>query len=344
MNIIVTGGLGYIGSHTVIELINNNYNVIIIDNCCNSSINTLDLIHTITGVLPQYYNIDLCNKHAVLNIQNGLPNIDCIIHFAALKSVAQSVQDPLLYYNNNVCSLLNIIELAKGINCKNFIFSSSATLYPPTASVPLVETAPAGAGNNRYGDLLTGNNPYGTTKIIGEQILHDIADADPTWSIKCLRYFNPAGYHYSGLIGEDFKGNQSYINLFPTILYNKYFNKTFTVLGNDYNTSDGTPIRDYIHAMDVATAHMKSIELKTQGCISLNIGLGVGLSVLDILNEFNKQGFNIEYNIGPRRKGDAECIYADCKRFHILTNWTPKYNLQDMVRDTIKYYEMNAPI
>jgi UDP-glucose 4-epimerase len=339
MNILVTGGLGFIGSHTVIELLNKHYNVIIIDNLYNSSIDVLELIKQITNKQPQFYNINLTDISELFTLQ--LPKIDAIIHFAAYKSVGESNKEPIKYYHNNIVSLLNIIKFADNINCKNIIFSSSATVYSSFNTIPFIENGPAGCNNNRYNTILTGNNPYSTTKIIGEQILHDLAASDSSWKIICLRYFNPVGCHPSGLLGENFKTNNIYSNLFPTIMNCLYYNKPLTIFGNNYNTSDKTAIRDYIHVIDVAIAHITALENMKYGCNVYNIGIGKGLSVLDIINEFITQNCYITHLFGDRRDGDLEIMYANNNKLLNELHWKPKYTLYDMVKDTINYYNKN---
>jgi UDP-glucose 4-epimerase len=339
MNILITGGLGFIGSHTVIELLNNNYNVIIIDNLSNSSITVLDSIKQITNKLPQFYNIDITDLSSLLLLE--LPQIDSIIHFAAYKSIEESNINPIKYYYNNIIGLLNIITFAEHINCRSIVFSSSATVYSSINNIPFIENAPAGCNNNRYNTILTGNNPYSTTKIIGEQILHDLAASDSSWKITCLRYFNPVGCHPSGLIGEEFKKNNIFSNLFPAIMNSVYNNKPLIIFGKDYNTHDKTAIRDYIHVMDIANAHVLSLKYNSYGCNVYNIGIGKGVSVLDIINEFNNQGYPISYLFGSRRYGDLEIMYANNNKIINELKWIPQYKLKDMVKDTINYYNMN---
>ena len=356
--ILVTGGIGYIGSHTVYELYNLGYNVIIIDNLINSSHISLEnlkkLIKTDFNKEIKYYNIDLCDKHKIIefaqNINFDNIKISGIIHFAALKNVGESTIHPFDYYDNNIKSLLNIVFLAKEINCYNFIFSSSCTVYPHGSKMPLKEVSsdmkPLAMANNttKFSTIVTGPNPYGNTKIICEQILHDISKADTKWNITILRYFNPAGYHSCGLLGEVIVNYTTQQNLFMTILSSKKYNKTVNVFGSDYNTPDGTAIRDYIHVIDLANSHIKALEWAKNKCgLSVfNIGLGKAYSVKDILNGFIKNGFNIDYILTDRREGDSEMVYADNSKALNILGWKPKLNLEDMIKSSIDYYNKNA--
>lgn len=339
MHFLVTGGLGYIGSHTVIQLCKAKHIVSIIDDCRNSSEQTINTLHNITGQQIKLYKTDISNKAELFEIIKSMEQPDYIIHFAALKNVGESTEIPLEYYKNNICGLLNILEFAKEIECPNFIFSSSCTVYPHNAPLPLTEHIKAEASNKSYNTIVTGNSPYGTTKLMCEQILHDITTADSFWNIIILRYFNPVGNHSSGLVGDSFKLKRN-MNLFTAILNNKYINKSVQIFGNTYPTNDGTAIRDYIHVVDVADAHIIAAEWSKyrKGLEVFNIGTGKGYSVLEIINKFNERGFNINYQIVEKRKGDIAEVYADCTKAKNILKWHPKYFLDNMVQDGINYY------
>lgn len=346
MKIIVTGGLGYIGSHTCIELLNKNYDVIIIDNCKNSKLETLYNIEKITGKKIQYFNIDLCNREDVqsLSEKEQFKDVNGVIHFAALKKVGESNIIPFDYYQNNLFSLLNIIELSKKINCYNFIFSSSATVYPETFEPPFLESYGM-ANNRRYPYMVTGTSPYGTTKIIGEQILQDIAASDGQWNIVILRYFNPVGNHSSGLIGDDIFVKNPFFNLFTAIMNKKSQDLPLTIFGKNYSTLDGTCIRDYIHVMDVANAHVTSFEwsISQKGQIHcFNIGIGKGLSVKEVVDKFNEKGFNLKFEYVSPRMGDVPFMFADMTHTEEILKWKAKYDLDRMVEDTIHYYNFQT--
>jgi UDP-glucose 4-epimerase len=342
MSILVTGGLGYIGSHTVVELCEKGYDVVIIDNCCNSSIQTLHTLRSITGCPLPFYEVDISDYVALHGIIDPFFHmIDNIIHFAALKDVGESNDRPFDYYQTNVVGLLNIVRFAGAIGCKNLIFSSSCTVYSDVCAVPYREDGMAGAGNVRYNTIISGNHPYGTSKIMGEQILHDLCAADPTWNVVVLRYFNPAGSHASGLIGDPFYSNRKHMNLFPAILRAKANGAPIKIFGDTYPTPDGTAIRDYIHVCDVAAAHVDAAEWssgKGGGISCFNIGLGKGVSVKEIVQEFEAQGFSVATEIVERRKGDAAMAYADTALAVSQLGWAPRFSLQDMVRDTILYF------
>lgn len=352
MYIIVTGGIGYIGSHTVYELYKSGYEPIIIDNLINSSLkskeNLKKLIKSDFGKDILYYDIDLCNEAQLLELAKRYANkIEGIIHFAALKNVGESNLHPFKFYNNNLKSLLNILQFAKEVNCPNFIFSSSATVYPHSSPNPIQETseenkAVASASNStKHNTIITGPSPYGTTKIMAEQILHDLAKADSFWNIIILRYFNPAGYHKSGLLGEEIINYTIQQNLFPTILINKKYNKSLTIFGDDYNTPDGTAIRDYIHIEDLAYAHIKALEYsqKNKKLEVFNIGVGKGYSVKEIIQGFIHKGFSIQYTVVGRREGDAEEVYADSTKAINILEWKPMFTLDHMIKSTIDYYD-----
>jgi UDP-glucose 4-epimerase len=233
-----------------------------------------------------------------------------------------------------------MLELAKILNCPNFIFSSSATVYPHTAVQPLTEDVRAEASKRSYETIVTGQSPYGTSKLMCEQILHDIATADPFWNFTVLRYFNPVGNHHSRLIGDDFVTTKKSMNLFTAILNNKVHNKTVKIFGDTYKTRDGTCVRDYIHVIDIANAHIKAAEYSNgkTGLEVFNLGTGQGYSVLEIVNKFNECGLKVEYEIVPPRKGDVAEVYADCRKAKNILKWQPEYSLDNMVQDTVEYF------
>jgi UDP-glucose 4-epimerase len=343
MRFFVTGGLGYIGAHTVLELYEAGHEVVIIDDCRNSELKTLSNLRLLTGKNIPFYNINLSDTHSLPTsqiYQEKKP--DCIIHFAALKSVGESTQIPLEYYHNNLNSLMVLLQYAKSIGCPNFIFSSSCTVYPHTQKSPFTEQVPASASSDRYGSIITGQSPYGTSKLMCEQILHDLAKSDPFWNIIILRYFNPVGNHPSGRLGDSLELKAS-MNLFTAILNNKKANKAVKIFGSDYPTRDGTAIRDYIHVMDLADAHITAAEWSKDrnGLEVFNIGTGQGQSVLEIVNKFNENGFEIKYEIVERREGDITEIYADCSKAKNILKWQSKYSLDDMVKDSINYFISN---
>ncbi len=326
MSILVTGGAGFIGSHTVVELLNKGYDVIIVDNLVNSKESVIDSIKEITGKAPKFYNVDLLDKEKVDKIFDENKDIEAVIHFAALKAVGESVEKPILYYENNLQSTLVLVRAMQDHNVKRIVFSSSATVYGDPEKVPITEDMPVGAATN----------PYGETKVMIERILTDIYNADHEWSVMLLRYFNPIGAHESGLIGESPNGIPN--NLMP------YINQValgkldhLRVFGNDYDTPDGTGVRDYIHVVDLAKGHIKAIERceKTTGVETYNLGTGIGYSVLDIVKNFEKAtGIKIKYEIAPRRAGDiAEC-YADPTKAEKVLGWKAEKDLEQMCKDS----------
>lgn len=328
MSILVTGGTGYIGSHTVVELINSGYDVVIVDNLSNSKEKTLDYIEKITGKRPKFYKADILDKEALRKVFEENKDIEATIHFAALKAVGESVEKPIEYYINNISGTLCLLSIMKEFNVKKIVFSSSATVYGDPASVPIKEDFPKSA-----------TNPYGQTKLMIEQILSDLYISDKDWSVILLRYFNPIGAHISGLIGESPNGIPN--NLMP------YINQValgkldhLRVFGNDYNTHDGTGVRDYIHVVDLAKGHIKAIERAKNitGVEAYNLGTGKGYSVLDIVKNFEKAtGVKIKYEITPRRPGDiAEC-YADPSKAYNILNWKAEKNLEDMCKDSWRF-------
>ncbi len=327
MKILVTGGTGYIGSHTCVELLNAGYEIVVLDNLSNSKIEVVDKIKKITGKDFKFYEQDLCDEEKLDTLFKN-ENIDAVIHFAGLKAVGESVEKPILYYQNNLDSTLTLCKIMNKYNVKKIVFSSSATVYGSQDILPIKETA-----------SLSTTNPYGSTKLFIEYILDDIYKSDNDWSIIKLRYFNPVGAHESGLIGEDPNGIPN--NLMP------YVSKVaigelpnLNVFGNDYNTKDGTGVRDYIHVVDLAKGHIKALEYidKNKGSIAVNLGTGIGYSVLDIVNAYEKENnVKIPYKIVERRDGDiAEC-YADPEKALTLLNWKAEKNLNDMVKSAYDF-------
>ena len=337
MRFLITGGLGYIGAHTALLLCEAGHSVQIIDDCRNSQEETNEMLQTLTKKEIQFFKLDITNTVCLQSLVIDKP--DFIIHFAALKNVGESVQQPFAYYKNNLVGLFNILDLAKRLNCPNFIFSSSCTVYPHDAPRPLTEEIRAEASNKAYTTITTGHSPYGTSKLMAEQILHDLSKADDFWNIVILRYFNPVGNHPSGLIGDSLELKAS-MNLFTAILNNKKANKPTQIFGSDYPTRDGTAVRDYIHVLDLADAHIcaaKWAEHK-RSLEVFNIGTGQGYSVLEIVNKFIEKGFDVRYDIVGRRAGDIAEVFADSVKAKTVLGWEPKYTLDDMVLHSINYY------
>ena len=332
MAVLVTGGTGYIGSHTVVELLNIGERVIIVDNLSNSKASVIDKIEMITKNRPIFINCDLLDKDALNKVFIDNPDIDSVIHFAGLKAVGESCAFPLKYYHNNITGTINLLECMLANNVYRIVFSSSATVYGLPKTVPIREDFP-----------LSTTNPYGETKLMIERILKDTAVANPKLSACILRYFNPIGAHESGLIGEDPCGIPN--NLLPYILKVASGKLShLNVFGNDYDTSDGTGVRDYIHVVDLALAHLKAIEYteKLIGVDYINIGTGNGYSVLDIVNAFGKAwGEPIKYQIAARRPGDiAECYADPTKAFEVL-GWRAERDLSKMCEDSARWQRMN---
>ena len=326
MKILVTGGLGFIGSHTVVELLNNDFEVIIVDNLYNSKIDVLEKIKKITGKEAKFYQDDVCDKKALEKIFKE-NKIDGVIHFAGYKAVGESCSKPLMYYHNNLMSTINLLEVMKENNVKTFIFSSSATIYGEPETPKYVEEM--GRGKT--------TNPYGTTKAMIEQILEDLYKSDNEWSISILRYFNPIGAHSSGLIGESPNGIPN--NLMPYIL--KVANgelEVLNVFGDDYPTPDGTGVRDYIHVVDLAKGHIASLNkiLKSgSGIYVYNLGSGKGVSVLELVKSFEKvNGVKVNYRITDRRPGDIAENYADPSKALRELGWKTEKTVEDMCRDS----------
>lgn len=333
MNVLLAGGAGYIGTHTCVELINAGHDVVIADNFSNSCPEAVARTEEITGRKIPLYEADVCDKNALEKIFSE-NSIDAVIHFAGLKAVGESCEKPVEYYRNNIDSTLSLLETMKKYSVNKFIFSSSATVYGTPKTVPLVETMPTG----------TPTNPYGWTKLMMEQILSDTAKANPEMSIVILRYFNPIGAHKSGRIGEDPNGIPN--NLMPYITQVAAGRlKCLGVFGNDYDTHDGTGVRDYIHVVDLAKGHVKAIDYsaKHKGTEIFNLGTGTGYSVLDIVKAFSKvNNIEIPYEIKPRRAGDiAEC-YADASKAEKLLGWKAERGLEDMCRDSWNWQSHNV--
>ena len=327
MKVLVTGGMGFIGSHTVVELLENNDEVIIVDNLVNSKIDVLDKIETITGKRPIFYQYDLCNKNLIKKIFEE-NKIDVVIHFAGLKAVGESVEKPLLYYENNILSTLNLLEVMKEYDCKKIVFSSSATVYGSPKTLPIKEDFP-----------LSTTNPYGSTKLFIEYILKDLYKSDNTWSIAILRYFNPIGAHLSYLLGENPNGIPN--NLMPYIV--KVANRELeylNIFGSDYDTKDGTGVRDYIHVVDLAKGHLKAVEkvMKTNKIDCYNLGTGNGYSVLEMVNLFEKVNkVAVPYKIVERRSGDIAKCYADPTYAKEELGFTCEKTLEDMLKDSYQF-------
>ncbi|HFI0562558.1 TPA: UDP-glucose 4-epimerase GalE [Streptococcus suis] len=331
MSILVTGGAGYIGSHTVVELLKLGKEVVIVDNLSNSSILVLDRIETITGKRPTFYELDVADKVALREVFEK-ENIEAAIHFAGYKAVGESVEKPVMYYENNIMSTLALVEVMAEFGVKKIVFSSSATVYGLNNPSPLVETMPTSA-----------TNPYGYTKVMLEQILRDVEVADKEWSVALLRYFNPIGAHESGLIGEDPAGIPN--NLMPFVAQVAVGKRPeLSVFGNDYDTVDGTGVRDYIHVIDLALGHIKALEKisTTAGVHTYNLGSGQGTSVLELVQAFEKvNGVPVPYKIVDRRPGDVATCYANADKALEELDWKTEKTIEDMCRDTWNWQSKN---
>ena len=330
MSVLVTGGAGYIGSHTIIELANNGYDVVVVDNLCNSKKVAVERVEKIIGKKLKFYQYDVCDIDKLREIFKS-EKIDAVIHFAGLKAVGESCKKPLEYYRNNLISTLNLILVMRENGCKNLVFSSSATVYGQPKSVPIKEDFPLGPCTN----------PYGSTKLMIEDMLRDIYKADPSFNIALLRYFNPIGAHKSGTIGEDPNGIPN--NLMPYITQVAIGKlKQLSVFGNDYPTPDGTGVRDYIHVVDLARGHIMALKkLETNsGLVTYNLGTGKGYSVLDMVKAFEKaSGRKVPYVIAPRRPGDIASCYSDPTKALKELGWSAEKNLDDMCKDSWNYIE-----
>lgn len=331
MSVLVTGGAGYIGSHTLISLINAGFEPIVIDNLCNSKKVSLERVERITGKKIKFYENDVCDENALEKIFKE-NSIDAVIHFAGLKAVGESVAKPLEYYDNNIQSTLSLCKIMRKFNVKKIVFSSSAMVYGVTKTMPLTEDMPTGA-----------INPYGRTKLFIEHILRDIAVSDNEWSIALLRYFNPIGAHESGIIGEDPKGIPN--NLMPYIAQVAVGKlEKLHVFGNDYNTVDGTGVRDYIHVVDLAEGHVKAVNwvMNNSGCEAINLGTGNGTSVLQLKDAFEKaSGKEIPFVIDSRRPGDPDEVYANATKAKNLLGWEAKLDIKRMCEDSWRWQSNN---
>lgn len=332
MAILVTGGAGFIGSHTVVELQNAGYDVVVVDNLSNASVKSLQRVEKITGKPVTFYKADILDREALEKIFDE-QQIDSCIHFAGLKAVGESVAKPWEYYNNNIAGTLTLVDVMRQHGCKNIIFSSSATVYGDPAFIPITEECPKGQCTN----------PYGWTKSMLEQILSDMQKADPEWNVILLRYFNPIGAHQSGTMGENPNGIPN--NLMPYITQVAVGKlEKLGVFGNDYDTHDGTGVRDYIHVVDLAVGHVKAlkkIDEKAGLCI-YNLGTGTGYSVLDIVKNFEEAtGVKIPYEIKPRRAGDIATCYADAAKAKEELGWTAQYGIKEMCADSWRWQSNN---
>ncbi|MGO5007825.1 UDP-glucose 4-epimerase GalE [Bacillus wiedmannii] len=331
MAILITGGAGYIGSHTCIELLNNNYKIIVVDNLSNSSIESLNRVKEITGKQFEFYKESVLNREKMNEIFLG-NNIEAVIHFAGFKAVGESTTIPLTYYYNNIISTIILCDVMQKHNVKKFIFSSSATVYGIPKTSPITEEFP-----------LSVTNPYGQTKLMIEQIMRDVAKADDEWSIALLRYFNPFGAHKSGRIGEDPNGIPN--NLMPYVTQVAIGKlKELNIFGNDYPTKDGTGVRDYIHVVDLAKGHVKALEkvLETKGIEAYNLGTGKGYSVLEMIKAFEEvSGKKIPYKVIGRRPGDVAVCFADVSKAKRELGWEAEYGLEEMCVDSWRWQVNN---
>ena len=331
-NVLVTGGAGYIGSHTCLELLENGYGVVVIDNLCNSNPESLNRVQKLTGKTLKFYEGDVRDEALLKKIFTE-NEISCVIHFAGLKAVGESVAKPWEYYDNNLNTTLVLTKVMKEVGMKNIIFSSSATVYTADNEMPLRETSRTGGCTN----------PYGWTKYMTEQILSGISHADPEWSVVLLRYFNPIGAHKSGLIGEDPRGIPN--NLMPYITQVAIGRREkLSIFGNDYPTPDGTCVRDYIHVMDLAKGHVAAVKFATEnkGTEVFNLGTGIGYSVMDTVNTFMEVNHvDVPYQIVGRRAGDIATCYADPAKSKEVLGWTAQETLADMCRDSWNWQQKN---
>lgn len=334
MKILFTGGLGYIGSHTAVEVLNEDFDVIIADNLSNSKIGVLDKIKSITGKDVKFYKIDICDKEALETVFEENPDIFAVIHFAGFKAVGESVSEPLKYYENNMISTFNVLRMMEKYNCKNIIFSSSATVYAQSEIMPLEEDFP-----------LSATNPYGRTKLFNEYVLKDYQNVHQDTNVIILRYFNPIGAHDSGLIGEDPNGIPN--NLMPYICKVAVGElDQLNIFGNDYNTKDGTGVRDYIHVVDLAIGHVKALQKVINepnvGLKVYNLGTGSGYSVLDIVNTFNRvNGDLVKFEFTDRRPGDIDECYASSKLAEEEIGFKATKTLEDMCKSSYEYQKNN---
>ena len=330
MNVFVTGGLGYIGSHTCVELVQAGHQVVIADNLSNSRLSVLDAIETITGQRPDFYHADVCVKTALREIF-AAHTFDAVIHFAGLKAVNESLTQPLAYYRNNLDATLSLLEVMEEFGCKRLVFSSSATVYGPENPIPYMETMPAHVATN----------PYGWTKVMIEQLLRDYAAARPDFSAVLLRYFNPIGAHESGLLGDDPNGIPN--NLMPYVARVAAGQlEKLTIFGNDYDTPDGTCRRDFLHVVDLAKGHLKALDYAMTHCGAepFNLGTGRGVSVRELVDTFERAtGVPVPHSYGPRRAGDLPDVYANAEKAKRLLGWQPEKTLEDMCRDSWRFVQ-----
>jgi len=333
MSVLVTGGAGYIGSHTCVELLQAGYEIIAVDNLSQSCEESLRRVEQITGKTVAFVKVDLCDAAALRDVFERNPGIEAVIHFAGLKAVGESVRKPLEYYTNNLVSTLTLLNVMREYGVRSFVFSSSATVYGESDSVPVNEEFPTGGTTN----------PYGTTKLFLEQILKDYSSAAPEMNIAILRYFNPIGAHESGLIGEDPNGIPN--NLIPYIAQVAIGKlEKLHIFGDDYLTRDGTGVRDYIHVVDLAKGHVAALKKLTTGCglCIYNLGTGNGYSVLEVLHAYEKAcGKTLPYVIDPRRPGDIAESYADPRKAREELGWQAEYGLEDMCASSWKWQSMN---
>lgn len=336
MHLLITGGCGYIGSHTVLTALEAGHQVIVADNLVNSHVTSLERVQQLTGKTVDFHNLDVCDEAALRALfaqcrAEGRP-IDAAIHFAGLKAVGESSQIPLEYYRNNLISALTLARVMAEFGCKKLVFSSSATVYGNPASLPIREDFPTST-----------TNPYGATKLMIENILRDVCSADPAWDVMLLRYFNPVGAHPSGCIGEDPQGIPN--NLLPYICQVASGKlQQLSIFGNNYPTQDGTGVRDYIHVMDLAAGHIAALRKMEEhpGLCIYNLGTGQGYSVLEMVHAFEKtSGINIRYKIVPRRQGDIASCYADTSKAERELGWKAEYGLEDMMRDAWNWQRQN---
>ena len=334
MKVLVTGGTGYIGSHTCVELLNEGHEVIIIDNLVNSKEDVIDKIETITGKKVKFYKDDCCDKDALRKIFKENDHIDAVLHFAGLKAVGESVKLPIRYYENNLGSTLSLVTVMQEFDCNNIVFSSSATVYGEQKELPYNENMSVGGTTN----------PYGTTKYFIERILKDVCVANDKFSVALLRYFNPIGAHSSGLIGENPNGIPN--NLMPYILkVATHELPVLNIFGNDYDTKDGTGVRDYIHVVDLAKGHIKALDkiCSTTGVVTYNLGTGHGYSVLDLVNTFERvNNVKINYQITDRRPGDIASCYSDPTLAETELNWKAEKGIEDMCKDAYNFIIKNS--
>ena len=328
MKVLVTGGAGYIGSHTVVELLNADHEVVIVDDLSNAKEDVIARIETITGTRPAFYRLDGCDKDGLRKVFAD-HHIDAVIHFAGYKAVGESVKKPLAYYRNNIDSTLALLEVMEEFDCRKFVFSSSATVYGPENPYPYREEMPA----------IQSSSPYGWSKVMNERILTDYCTANPNFCAVLLRYFNPIGAHDSGLLGDDPNGIPN--NLMPYIgrVAAGQLEK-LTIFGGDYDTPDGTCQRDYLHVVDLAVGHLKALEYAAShtGAEAINLGTGNGISVLELVHAFeNANGLQLNYTIGPRRDGDLPAFWADATKAERLLGWKAVYSVEDMCRSAWQF-------